>query len=110
MGTYDLATGVIVAAIPSAAIMLVLGAVLLARDAIARSPGIAITGFAATLAAFGMLFVERSCSTTVNRPIFTAVVGPASCRAEALASIEVVLLLGLATTLAVRLRRRQSGR
>jgi hypothetical protein len=100
---YDLATNVIVAGIPTALVTLVIGVALLVRDSTIRSPRVALVGHAATLVAFGMLFVERPCGETVNRPIIVAVLGPGACRAGALAAVQVVLLLAVGTALAVRL-------
>jgi len=78
------------------------GAVVLAWDAIERVPPIGLTGLFLTLVAAGNLLVERQCGLHVNRPIFTAIVGPDACRSGALAAVAVVPLVLLATVLATR--------
>lgn len=105
MPSYELQASLLVIALAFGAVMLVAGAVTLARDALERAPIPALVGIACTAVTFGSLFLERACGGTVNRPIITAVVGPDTCRVSALAAIELVVLLALGTSLAVRLRR-----
>lgn len=102
MGPYYLTAVAIVFAIPVAALALVAGTVLWARDAVAREPRAGLVGILCTLVAAGNLFVERSCAGNVNRPVITAFVGADACQRSSLVAVELVVLLAVATALVVR--------
>jgi hypothetical protein len=103
VNTYELGALAIVIAVPFAIVLIITAAVGWATDAVRRSAVVGGLGVLATLVAIGYLFVEQTCELTRNRPIIMAVVGPGDCRRTGFVAIELVLLLAVATALAVRL-------
>jgi hypothetical protein len=103
VNTYELGALAIVLAVPFLVLLLVVGVYAWATDSVRRSATIGGLGVLATLVAVGYLFVEQTCDLTRNRPIIMAVLGPADCRRVGLVAVELVLLLAVATAVAVRL-------
>lgn len=101
--SYDLIALLIVLAIPFAALYLFLATMAWARDAIRRAPIGGPIGVFATMAASGNLIVARACGGDTNRPVITLVTGHGSCLRLGLISLEVVLLVAVWTSTAVRL-------
>jgi hypothetical protein len=101
--SYETLAVLIVLAIPFAVLGLLVAVVGWARDAIARERRIATVGIACTAIAAANLLVARSCGDDVNRPIITLVTSSGACFRTGLLSLEVVLLLAVATSTAVRL-------
>lgn len=102
MNGYELEALVIVLALPFALVLLVTLTVAWVVDSVRRSAIVGGVGVLSTLVAVGYLFKETTCDVVVNRPAFMAILGPGDCRRTGLVAIELVLLLALATALAVR--------
>ena len=100
---YGLVALLIVLAIPFAAVGLVVVAIGWASDALARSRHTGLTGIACTAVAAANLFVARPCGDGTNRPVIAIITGSGDCYRAALMSFELMVLLGVATSVAVRL-------
>jgi len=100
----DLLAVLIVIAIPVAALLLLAGAIAWGYDAVVRSPGVGVVGIAAASAATANLFIVRSCSDGVNRPVVSMFVGDHGCHRSGLIALEVLLLFVVGTSVLVRLR------
>jgi len=98
----DLLATIIIIAIPVAALLLVAGVVAWAYDAFVRNPVVAVLGYAAMAAATANLFLERTCSDGANRPITSMFIGDHACHRTGLLSLEIVLLVVVATSVLVR--------
>lgn len=92
----------LVIAIPLAAMGLLSVSVAWARDAVGRAPLPGLIGVFCTLVAVGNLFVERTCDGMVNRPVITVALGDGDCYRTGVIGLGLVLLLGVATSAAVR--------
>jgi hypothetical protein len=103
VNTYELGALAILLAIPFLVVLVLAGGVAWASDSVRRSATIGGLGVLATLVAVGYLFVEQTCELTTNRPIIMAILGPDGCRLTGLVAVELVLLLAVATSVAVRL-------
>jgi hypothetical protein len=106
---YSAAAFVVVVALATAAAGVAALIAGWARVLVRAAPGVAAAGLALTGAAVLNLALPRTCSTepTVrNRPAVSALTGDA-CQRGALAQVQVVVLLGVATSLAVRVRSRR---
>jgi len=103
---YELvATGVIVL-IPLTVALLLVVAVLWAQDATARHPRWGTIGVLVTAAALGNLFVRQDLGPASTRPVVALFVEEGEAFRGALASLAAVLVLGVATSVAVRLSTR----
>ena len=100
---YELVALLIVIAIPFAALGLIVATAAWGRDAVVRSRHAGITGIVCTAVAAGNLFIARPCGDGVNRPLLAIVTGSDECYRAALMSFELVMLLVVATSVAVRL-------
>ena len=103
MSSYYLTAVVLVLAIPVVALAALVGLVRWARDSIARAPAIGVLGVLCTASALVNLFLARACGDGVNRPIIAAAIGDPACQRVGVASIQVVLLLVVATAAVTRL-------
>ena len=101
--TYGLVALLIVLAVPFAALGLILVAGAWGRDAVARSRHSGLTGVLCTAVAAANLFIARPCGDGINRPVITIFTSSGDCFRSALMSFELVLLLAVATSVAVRL-------
>lgn len=99
----DLLALIIVLLIPVAALLVVAGAIVWARDAVGRSPLVGGFGVLCVGVAVANLFVERTCEDGRNRPIVSMFVSDHACHRVGVISLEVVLLLVVATAVVVRL-------
>lgn len=103
MDRYELvATGVIVA-IPLLLAVLLVGGVVWAQDAAERHPRFGPIGILVTAAAIGNLFVRQELGAATTRPVVALFVERGDAFRGALGSVAVVLLLVVATSVAVRL-------
>jgi hypothetical protein len=99
----DLLALLIVLAIPVAALWVLAGFAVWARDAVRRSPLLGGLGVLCTGVAVANLFVERTCADGTNRPIVAMFVSDHGCHRLGVISLEVVVLLLVATAATVRL-------
>ena len=100
--SYDVLAVLIVLTIPFAMVGLIVIAAAWADDALARERTTGLVGIACTGIAAVNLLIPRSCGDEVNRPIVAIVTGSGDCFRMGLLSVEVVLLLAVATSVAVR--------
>ena len=103
MDRYELvATGLIVL-IPLTVAVLVVLAVLWVQDAFGRDQRKATVGVLVTAVALGNLFVRQDLGRTTTRPVIALFVEHGDAFRGALGSLAVVLVLVMATSVAVRL-------
>ena len=102
LDTYRLEALLLVAVIPIAAFALLAGGVAWARDAISRAPVVGWIGMLLALAAIGNLVVPRRFGEVVNRPVLAAFVGDGHAERAGMMGIALVLLVVVATAIAVR--------
>lgn len=93
----------IVVAIPIAALALAAGLARWARDVVSRSPVVGALGVLFTVSALAHLFVARACGAGVNRPILALAAADEACYRVGLVSLQLVVLLVVATAAAARL-------
>ena len=103
MGSYYLTALAIVIAMPLAAIAVAAGLARWAHDALVRAPVLGALGVLFTGFAIVNLFVARACGDGVNRPIVAIALADDACREVGLVSLQLVILLVVATAAAVRL-------
>ena len=103
MSSYYLVSLVLVLAMPIAALASLAGLVHWARDSIARAPVIGALGVVCAASALGNLLVARACGDSINRPLIGAALGDETCRRIGAASIELLLLIVVATAVVTRL-------
>lgn len=102
MDRYELvATGLIVL-IPLTVAIVIVALVLWARDAYARHPRKATVGTLVTGTALANLFVRQDLGSATTRPVMALFVEHGSAFRGALGSVAVVLVLVMATSVAVR--------
>ena len=99
----DLLALILILVIPVAALLLLVGVGVWARDAVRRSPVVGGLGVLFTGVALANLFVERTCDDGTNRPVVSMLVSDHSCHRLGVISLEIVVLLIVATAVAVRL-------
>ena len=103
VGSYYLTALAIVVAIPIVAMAVAAGLARWANDVLRRSPVVGAVGVLLTASAVLNLFVARACGGGVNRPIVALAVTDDACHRTGLVSLQLVLLLVVATAAVVRL-------
>lgn len=99
---YEVMATLLVIAIPFAAIGLMVATRAWARDAVTRARIPGLIGVGCTAVAAGNLFVARRCADLINRPVISVALGDGACYKSGLVAIQLVVLLVVATSAAVR--------
>jgi hypothetical protein len=99
---YELQAWALTAAIPVAGVMLAVGALRWARDALTRSPVAGLIGVALTAAAAGNLLVPRRVGEVLNRPIIALVLESDGAQRSGAIALDLLLLGVVVTALAAR--------
>jgi hypothetical protein len=103
VGSYYLGAVALVLAIPVGLLVLGYGLVLWGRDSVQRSPLVGGFGVLGAALAISNLVVARSCGTSTNRPIVSAVLSNDACHRDGVLALAVPILLVVATAALVRL-------
>lgn len=110
MGSYHLQALLLVLAIPIASVAAVALAIAWARDALRHSVAIGAVGIALAGMAFMHLVLARDLGPELNRPAVAAFTGSDDARRAGVAGFDVLVLTGVATTLAARRQAEASAR
>ena len=103
MDRYELIATALIVLMPLAVAAVLLTLVVWVQDAFAREPRKATVGVLVTAVALGNLFIRQDLGSATTRPVMALFVEHGTAFRGALGSVAVVLVLVVATSVAVRL-------